>query len=59
MSYPTDVNNQLIKLKAALDDLEKKKKTTEYAKLTSDAKKSINEMEKATLDLFKVLSKIQ
>jgi hypothetical protein len=59
MSYPTDVNNELVKLKAALNDLEKKKKSTEYSNFPSDSKKLITDMEKATSDLFKILSKLK
>jgi hypothetical protein len=59
MSYPTDVNNEIVKLKAALDNLEKNKKSTEYSNLTSDVKKSLTNMEKATSELFKILSKVK
>ena len=59
MSYPADVNNQILKLKLALDDLEKKKKAGEYSNLPSDSKKLITDMEKATSDFFKILSKVK
>ena len=58
MSIPSSTNNELIKLKAALNDLEKKKKTPEYSNLTNEGKKSFTELEKATRDLFEILSKV-
>lgn len=59
MSFSNSENNELSKLKAALDDLERKKKTSEYSNLNNQSKKMITDMEKATRDLFNLLSKIK
>lgn len=59
MSIPNSTNNELVKLKAALNDLEVKKKTSEYSNLSTEAKKSFTDMEKTTRDLFDILSKVK
>jgi hypothetical protein len=59
MSFSNSEHNELSKLKAALDDLERKKKTPEYSNLNNQSKKMITDMEKATKDLFELLSKVK